>query len=139
MIVAQLQPAQRTPRHVLTLAVAFVSVLGIASGSLAAVPAAPAVAPPPPPPIASVPTIPKAASIHEMFSLGKPLAHLRLRFENADDESRLEDADVLSLRTALGFRTASFNGIFALAEFESVLALGDYDDGGTNRGMAPRY
>lgn len=106
----------------------------------AATAASPAPTPPPaPPPIASVPVIPQASTFGEVFTLGKPLVHLRLRYENADDDTRIEDADALSLRTALGFRTASYHGLFALAELESVLALGDYDDGGTNRGMAPRY
>jgi len=104
-------------------------------------PLAAAVDPPPPvpPPVASVPVIPRAATLGEMFALGKPLAQLRLRYEGADDDARVEDADALSLRTALGFRTASYRGVFALAELESVLAVGDYDDGGANRGMAPRY
>lgn len=107
---------------------------GTATGAAAAPVAAAA-----PPPTASVPVVPKADSLAGMFRQGKPLAHLRLRFENVDDESRIEEADVLSLRTALGFRTASYRGVFGLVELEDVVALGDYDDGGANRGMAPRF
>jgi len=129
----------------MALALALLGTAGLAGAATAPAPAAPPAAaaapavPPPPPPIASVPVIPQASTLSEMFTLGKPLIHLRLRYEGADDETRREDSDAATLRTALGFRTASFHGIFGLAEFESVLAAGDYDDGGTNRGMSPRY
>lgn len=92
-----------------------------------------------PPPVASVPVVPQASNLREMLTLGTPLVHLRLRYEGADDDTRLKGADAFTLRTALGFRTASYHGLFALAELESVLATGKYDDGGTHRGMAPRY
>jgi len=115
------------------------ALLSCAAPLAAAVDAPSPAAPPVPPPVASVPVIPQASTFGEMFSLGKPLAQMRLRYEGADDDARLEEADALSLRTALGFRTASYRGVFALAELESVLAVGDYDDGGANRGMAPRY
>ena len=120
------------PRHALAAAL-----LGLASVANAEAPPPPS-APPAPPPVASVPVLPQASTFGEMFALGKPLANLRLRYEEADDDARPEEADALSLRTALGFRTASYRGVFALAELESVLAVGDYDDGGANRGMA-RY
>ncbi|MGD9602361.1 MAG: hypothetical protein AB7O21_18380 [Gammaproteobacteria bacterium] len=94
--------------------------------------------PPKAPPVPALPVIPQAASIGEWFTAGRPLLGVRLRYEHADDALRFEAADALSLRTALGFRTASLHGVFALAEIESVLAVGDYDDGGANRGEAPR-
>lgn len=100
-----------------------------------------AAAPPPkspPAPAPSLPVIPRAASLGEWLTEGRPLLGLRLRYEHADDDLRREAADALTLRTALGLRTASLYGVFALGEIESVLAVGDYDDGGANRGGAPR-
>jgi hypothetical protein len=122
----------------------FGGVLLFALGAATAwpVPAAPTDKPAPapaPPPTASVPVIPHTDTLAGMFRDGKLLLHLRMRYENADDDARQEAVDVGSLRTALGFRTASFHGLFGLAEVEDVLAVGTYDDGGTNRRMAPRY
>ena len=101
--------------------------------------AAAPVAAPPPPPTASVPVIPHADTLAGMFREGKLLLNLRMRYEGVDDDGRRDAVDVGTLRTALGFRTASFQGLFAMAEVEDVLAVGTYDDGGANRGMAPRY
>lgn len=69
---------------------------------------------------------------------GTPSAHLRLRFENVDDDGRAKEADVVSLRTALGWRTGTWQGLSSFVEMENVVAAGHYDDGGTNRRMT-RY
>jgi len=81
---------------------------------------------------------PAAGSFAGALTGGKPYLNLRLRFENVDDDGVAEEADATTLRTVLGYRTGSFHGFHALAEAESVLAAGDYNDGGANRGMG-RY
>ncbi len=89
-------------------------------------------APPAPP---AAPVIQSYDTLGGALTGGKVQAHLRLRFENANDGGRPEESDVLSLRTAIGYRTGAFRGFSALVEGEDVAALGDYDDGGASRGM----
>lgn len=69
---------------------------------------------------------------------GKPYLNLRLRFEHVDDDATAEDGEATTLRTVVGYRTGDFYGFHSLLELESVLAAGDYNDGGANRGMG-RY
>lgn len=56
---------------------------------------------------------------------GKLLLDARLRFEQVDDEALSSNADALTLRTRLGWQTASANGWYVVAEVEDVTSLID--------------
>ncbi len=66
---------------------------------------------------------------------GKVDLNIRPRFEHVDDESKASgsrDADALTIRTALGYKTADFYNVFAHVEFENVSDILDdtqYNDG----------
>jgi hypothetical protein len=51
---------------------------------------------------------------------GAPTLDLRLRYERVDQDNALRDASALTLRTRLGYATASWNGLSAFADFEHV-------------------
>ncbi|MFO1436545.1 MAG: hypothetical protein U1F34_09450 [Gammaproteobacteria bacterium] len=79
-------------------------------------------------------------SLMDAITKGKVDFYARLRYEHVEDDAfarttpvpavRLEDADALTLRTALGYNTALFHGFGAYLQFEDVRSLlGDYNDG----------
>ena len=59
-----------------------------------------------------------ADSITEAFSGGTPYVDLRLRFEGVQQDNKLTDAEALTLRTRLGYKTDTFMGFSANVEFE---------------------
>ncbi|PIY18460.1 MAG: hypothetical protein COZ15_00125, partial [Elusimicrobia bacterium CG_4_10_14_3_um_filter_49_12_50_7] len=61
----------------------------------------------------------------EVFSKGTPTLDLRLRQESVSDDNFSKDADALTLRARLGFKTASWNGFSAVVEAEGVDAIND--------------
>ncbi len=66
---------------------------------------------------------------------GKVDFGLRLRYESVNDDSKASgkrDADALTNRTTLGYKTGEFHGVFAHVEFENVADILDdtqYNDG----------
>jgi len=63
---------------------------------------------------------------------GKPDLVLRLRYEDVTDTlpagsplTGTEDADLLSLRTVLGYSTARYHGFYGRIEFEATTHIGD--------------
>lgn len=70
-----------------------------------------------------------AASIEEAISEGELILHARARYETLDQAGQNE-ADALTLRTRVGWKTATWHGFTGLIEFEDVRDLGgDYNDG----------
>lgn len=67
----------------------------------------------------------EATSFSEIFSNGSPTLDLRLRQESVNDDNFSKDADALTLRARLGFKTASWNGVSAMLEAEGVDAIND--------------
>jgi len=70
-----------------------------------------------------------AESFTEALTGGTPYADLNLRYETVDQDNALADADALTLRTRLGYKTDSFKGFSALIEFEDsreVLGVDDF-------------
>ena len=71
---------------------------------------------------------------------GKPDFAFRLRYEHVDDEalragSKLDNADALTARATLGYRTGMFHKFSAYLQFEAVGALSDdYYDGPRSSG-----
>ena len=74
-------------------------------------------------------------SFVDALTSGKVDFGLRLRYENVNDDSKApgnRDADALTNRTALGYKTADFHNVFAHVEFENVADILDdtqYNDG----------
>jgi hypothetical protein len=74
---------------------------------------------------------------------GKVDFSFRMRYEHVDDESKrsdLQEADALTARTTLGYKTGDFHNVFAYLEFENVTALTDdnqYNDGTNGLGIKP--
>jgi hypothetical protein len=64
-----------------------------------------------------------ARTFTEALTSGKASANVRLRYENVDDDAFADKAEGLTIRTRLGYETASFHGFTALVEFEDVHAL----------------
>lgn len=60
----------------------------------------------------------------EAIAKGKPILEFRPRYENVDQANLARDAEAFTLRTRLGWETASWNGFKALIEFEDVRQLG---------------
>lgn len=54
----------------------------------------------------------------------------RLRYENVSQDNALKDADALTLRTKLNFKTATYNNFSGFVEFEDSRSIGidDYND-----------
>ena len=70
-----------------------------------------------------------AESFTEAFTSGTIYADLNLRYESAEQENALADADALTLRTRFGYKTDSFNGFSAVVEFEDsreILGINDF-------------
>lgn len=78
-----------------------------------------------------------ARSFTEAVAQGKTSLKLRARYENVD-QSGLRDANALTLRTALSFTTATWEGLAASVEVENVASPeGDaYSQAGLNTGGA---
>ena len=74
----------------------------------------------------------------EALSQGKVSASIRLRYEGVDDPTKTKDADAVTLRTRLGYETASFNGWKLFAEVEDVTAIDDsYNSTVNGKGAYP--
>lgn len=78
-------------------------------------------------------------SLPSFANAGKASVYMRLRHESVDQDNTLENAEALTLRTRLGYKTASYNGFSGTIEFEdsrSVLGINDYNDAnGMNAGV----
>jgi hypothetical protein len=84
--------------------------------------------------LAALPTVSMAEdAFFEALSSGKVSFSSRVRYETVDQDNALKDADALTLRTTLGYKTGSFNGFGGFLELENIIDLsGDYND--TNNG-----
>lgn len=62
---------------------------------------------------------------------GEASGNVRLRFEQVEQDNALDDAEALTVRTRLGYKTDTFKGLSALLEFEdsrTVAGINDYND-----------
>lgn len=64
-----------------------------------------------------------ADTLGEIISKGAPTLDLRLRQESVDDDNFSRNADALTLRARLGFKTATYHGFTAFVEAEGIDAL----------------
>ncbi|MFT7680556.1 MAG: hypothetical protein ACI8QC_004562 [Planctomycetota bacterium] len=84
----------------------------------------------------------KPTSFKEALAQGRHWVNQRLRAENVDDATmgRTRDTTALTLRTVLGYESATYNGWSVMIEAEDVSAVGDdsYDstlNGNTDRAV----
>jgi len=71
---------------------------------------------------------------------GKLDLNMRLRYENVDDDGASEDADALTLRTALGYTTADFYSVSARVLVQDVReVIDDYNDGTGRSASRSKY
>ncbi len=69
----------------------------------------------------------------EALTGGKVSFSTRLRYENVDQDNALKDADALTLRTTLGYKTGDFHRFSAFAELEDITEIGsDHYNSTTN-------
>jgi len=61
----------------------------------------------------------------EATNKGKFYGDFRLRYEGVQQDNPLEDADALTLRSRIGYKTATYEGFSALIEVEDVRELVD--------------
>ncbi len=70
-----------------------------------------------------------ADSLGSAVKEGKVYGDFRLRYENVAQDNDKEDADALTLRSRVGFKTDAYKGFSALIEVENSTALvDDYND-----------
>ncbi|MFC4700103.1 alginate export family protein [Glaciecola siphonariae] len=79
-------------------------------------------------------------SVYDAISSGTVFADFRLRYEGVSQDNPLEDADALTFRTRLGYRSGDLNGFSFTVEMEDnriALGQGDYTVGpsGYNPGL----
>ena len=83
-----------------------------------------------------------ADSLADAFKQGEVGFDLRYRFETVDQDSFIEDAKASTLRARLNYKTADYEGLSFLVEFDYVAEafMDDYDAGSgntPNRGQYP--
>ena len=67
-------------------------------------------------------------SLAEALAKGKVNADFRLRYENVEQDNALKDANALTLRSRLGYTTATLSGFSAMLEMEDVSVVAGVDD-----------
>lgn len=78
----------------------------------------------------------RAGMLEDLFSKGRPVADLRVRYESVNDAGKSVDANAITLRTRLGYETGSWNGLSLQADFDQVWAIGDAAYNSTRNGKA---
>jgi hypothetical protein len=66
-------------------------------------------------------------AFYEALTGGKVSFSARARYESVEQDGKL-DADAVTLRTTLGYKTGDLNGFSGYVEFEDVTDLGDDDE-----------
>jgi hypothetical protein len=84
-------------------------------------------------------TAPAQSPLAAAIAGGKASANLRLRFESVDDDAVARKGEALTLRTRLGYETASFEGFSVQAEFEDVRTPFGIDDYAPESSAIPPY
>ena len=82
----------------------------------------------------------RADSIHEALADGKAMVDFRLRYEGVEQDNAARDADAMTFRTRVGYKSGSYEGFSFVVELEDnriALGQGDYTVGpaGYNPGI----
>lgn len=73
--------------------------------------------------VASTPAAP--ASLQEAITQGKASLNVRLRYETVELDNALDDAEALTIRTRLGYKTAAYHGFTSYLEAQNTTAIID--------------
>jgi hypothetical protein len=65
-----------------------------------------------------------AQSILDAVTSGTPLLDVRLRYDHVDESDKPKDAEATTIRARAGYRTGSYEGFTALAEFDLLGHIG---------------
>lgn len=84
-------------------------------------------------------TVAAETTFTQAFSEGTPSGDLRLRYENVDQDNALDNANALTLRTRLGYKTGVYHGLSGLLEFEDSRPLAGIDDYNDTQGKNPDH
>lgn len=76
----------------------------------------------------SIAYVTSANSFTEALTQGKANGDIRIRYETVQQDNALEDANALTLRTRIGYKTGELNGFSAFTEFEDVRITAGVDD-----------
>lgn len=92
---------------------------------------------------AMMPKMTKQMSFWDAMSSGESWLTFRPRYEYVSEDNTLRNANALTLRTELGYKTGNFNGFDATVEFANVTSLMTHANsntgGGTSSGDALLY
>ncbi|WP_324731336.1 hypothetical protein [Pseudomonas paeninsulae] len=70
-----------------------------------------------------------------LITEGKPILDLRYRYEHADQDNALNNANAQTLRTRVGFQSGKWYGLSALIEADNVSRIGDASYNSTRNGQ----
>ena len=70
---------------------------------------------------------------------GTAYGSVRLRYETVDQDNALKDADAVTVRTRLGYKTGQWRGLSAAVEFEDSRVIADQDDYNNSLGHKPGF
>ena len=73
------------------------------------------------------------------LNTGKTYADFRLRFETVMQDNALKDAQALTLRSRLGYKTETFKNFSAAIEFEDSRVVANIDNYNDGLGSKPEY
>ncbi|MCK7550199.1 alginate export family protein [Marinobacter goseongensis] len=78
-------------------------------------------------------------NFHDALSSGIVSGDIRLRYESVEQDNALKDADALTVRTRLGYKTGAYHGLSGLLEFEDSRTVAGLDDYNNTLGKNPDY
>jgi hypothetical protein len=79
-----------------------------------------------------------AQSLQEAIEASTPILNLRYRYEGVDQDGIANNANAHTLRTVVGVKTGSWNGLSAVVEMEDVRHIGgDFNSTTNGKGLYP--
>ncbi len=84
-------------------------------------------------------TVISANTISNALTGGTAYGDFRLRYESVDQSNNLKNAEALTIRSKLGYKTSSVNHFSATLEFEDSRTLAGIDDYNNTIGAKPSY
>lgn len=79
------------------------------------------------------------SSLHDALSGGNVSGDIRLRYESVEQDNALKDADALTIRTRLGYKTGTYHGLSGMLEFEDSRNVSGWDDYNDTQGKNTDY
>ncbi|OUR65096.1 hypothetical protein A9Q79_03960 [Methylophaga sp. 42_25_T18] len=84
--------------------------------------------------LVSIPSVFAEDSFYEALSGGDVSFSARVRYESVEQDNALKDADAITVRTTLGYKTAAFHGFSGFIEVQDVSDLGSDNYNSTTNG-----